>query len=127
MKLVTRHIFILIMGGLILAQTFSKTLICFNYVLNKDYIAEVLCINKDVPELACEGKCHLKEQLDKETEKEETPSTRLTEKHELTYFSNVFFLRFTHSFNLDIVEHNTLYTLGDNKAHLSSTYHPPNC
>lgn len=36
------------------------------YGLNKDYIAEFLCINKDKPELSCGGKCHLMKQLEKE-------------------------------------------------------------
>ncbi|MFP2995651.1 hypothetical protein ABN763_07055 [Spongiivirga sp. MCCC 1A20706] len=31
----------------------------FVYVVNQDYIAEFLCINKDKPELACKGKCQL--------------------------------------------------------------------
>jgi len=31
----------------------------FVYIINQDYIAEFLCINKDKPELDCEGKCQL--------------------------------------------------------------------
>ena len=33
------------------------------YQLNKDYIAEVLCINRKTPELSCNGKCFLAEKL----------------------------------------------------------------
>lgn len=33
------------------------------YGLNKDYIAKVLCINKDKPTIECDGKCHLTKQL----------------------------------------------------------------
>lgn len=33
------------------------------YVLNYEYISEVLCINKDKPELNCEGKCYLMQSL----------------------------------------------------------------
>ncbi|MCD8413071.1 hypothetical protein [Tenacibaculum finnmarkense] len=29
------------------------------YAINYDYISKVLCINKDKPELACNGKCQL--------------------------------------------------------------------
>ena len=35
------------------------------YELNKKYIAEVLCENKDKPEMHCNGKCHLKKQIKK--------------------------------------------------------------
>lgn len=34
-----------------------------NYWMNKDYIASVLCENKDRPELECNGKCHLKKEI----------------------------------------------------------------
>ena len=36
------------------------------YMINKDYIAEFLCINKDKPEMACGGKCHLMKELEKD-------------------------------------------------------------
>ena len=36
------------------------------YVANYDYIVEVLCVNKDRPELNCDGKCYLAQQLAKE-------------------------------------------------------------
>ncbi|MDT7827469.1 hypothetical protein RQM65_02175 [Pricia sp. S334] len=38
------------------------------YVVNYDYIVNVLCENKDRPELQCNGKCYLVEQLAKESE-----------------------------------------------------------
>ena len=36
-----------------------------DYLVNKDYIKTVLCINKDVPEMHCDGKCYLKKKLKK--------------------------------------------------------------
>lgn len=36
------------------------------YVANYDYIVEVLCVNRDRPELNCDGKCYLAQQLAKE-------------------------------------------------------------
>ena len=35
------------------------------YVANYDYIVEVLCVNRDRPELNCDGKCYLAQQLAK--------------------------------------------------------------
>ncbi|WP_299434102.1 hypothetical protein [uncultured Maribacter sp.] len=43
------------------------------YISNKDYIAEVLCINKEKTELNCQGKCYLMQQL-KAQEKNKTPN-----------------------------------------------------
>jgi len=43
------------------------SLIYINYILNKNYYAEVLCENKDNPKKPhCNGKCHLKKQLEKQ-------------------------------------------------------------
>lgn len=46
------------------------------YTLNQDYIATFLCINKDKPELQCNGKCHLAKELQK-LEKEEEKCFRI--------------------------------------------------
>ncbi len=44
----------------------------FEYVVNKDYIAEFLCVNKDNTELNCKGKCYLMKQLqEQEDEKKQ--------------------------------------------------------
>ncbi len=40
------------------------------YALNQDYIAEFLCVNKDKPQLQCNGKCHLAKQIEKQQEQE---------------------------------------------------------
>jgi len=36
-----------------------------DYSINKNYISEFLCVNKDKPDLGCEGKCHLDKQIEK--------------------------------------------------------------
>jgi hypothetical protein len=54
----------------ILFQVSAKAGIFTYYLLNKSYIAQVLCINKEKKEMACDGKCYLKKQLKKEEEKE---------------------------------------------------------
>lgn len=36
-----------------------------DYMVNKDYIAKNLCINKDKPKSCCKGKCHMIKQLQK--------------------------------------------------------------
>ena len=36
-----------------------------DYLINKDYIAKTLCINKDKPKSCCKGKCHMVKQLQK--------------------------------------------------------------
>lgn len=41
------------------------------YVMNYDYIKNVLCENKDKPQLNCDGKCYLAKQLAKESQQNE--------------------------------------------------------
>lgn len=40
------------------------------YSLNYTYISEVLCVNKEKPELHCNGKCHLNKELKKAANEE---------------------------------------------------------
>ena len=42
------------------------------YIVNYDYIANVLCENKDIPEMKCNGKCYLSKMIarDREQNKE---------------------------------------------------------
>jgi len=49
----------------------------FEYVIDQDYIAEFLCINKDKVELQCNGKCYLMQQLDKQNEEKKANLPRI--------------------------------------------------
>jgi hypothetical protein len=49
-----------------------KSIVTVSYFVNQSEIIELFCINKEKPQLNCEGKCHLATQL-VENEKEETP------------------------------------------------------
>ncbi len=52
----------------------GKTGMVISYHINKTYIAKVLCENKEVPQMQCNGKCQLKKQLvAEETKKENEP------------------------------------------------------
>ncbi len=43
-----------------------------NYVANYDYIVENFCVNKDKPELKCNGQCYLMKQLAKQSNDDQT-------------------------------------------------------
>lgn len=42
-----------------------------DFLVNNKYIREVLCINKEKPELACGGKCYLMQQLQESQQSQE--------------------------------------------------------
>ena len=48
---------------LLLAQIFSKWILVADYSINKEFIAEKLCENRDKPKLQCDGKCQLAKKL----------------------------------------------------------------
>lgn len=59
------------------------------YILNKDYIANYLCINKDNPSNCCEGKCYLEKQIMKSLEPGESAennSNKKTQNKEVNEF-----------------------------------------
>ncbi|WP_228451288.1 hypothetical protein [Chryseobacterium sp. ON_d1] len=47
------------------------------YAVNYDYIVKVLCINKDRPEIHCNGKCYLSKELAKTSDPESSPFQKL--------------------------------------------------
>ncbi|WP_224997572.1 hypothetical protein [Cesiribacter sp. SM1] len=48
---------------ILLIQLSGNSLLVMHYSLNKASITEQFCENKERPELACEGSCHLQKQL----------------------------------------------------------------
>jgi len=54
----------------ILAGTMSTALMQVSFEIHKDYISEVLCINKDKPAMNCHGQCYLTTEVKKDVEGE---------------------------------------------------------
>ncbi len=55
-----------------------------DYVIHYDYIVNMLCENKDNPEMHCNGKCHLSKELAKEAgDDNKNPFTGKTSKTEI--------------------------------------------
>lgn len=61
-------IVVILLCFVLLLQPVHTLLIVLNYAINKEFISTVLCINRDKPELNCEGKCQVTEKF-KEQEK----------------------------------------------------------
>ena len=74
-----RYIAIL-MTFMILAGTFKDVASFLSFKVNQDYIAEVLCINKDIPESSCHGKCMLIKNIQENHEPNEKSPAPLIEK-----------------------------------------------
>lgn len=120
------RIFIII---LTLVMTFKPVLPLVDYVVNYDYISEVLCINKDKPELQCNGKCHLKTKLAKASDES---SSQDTDTQQST--KRLLQVEFLENHHLDISLQlndlhdplmNTLFNQTYNYQYSSSIFHPP--
>jgi len=71
----------------ILIQTFSSFVYDAAYVLNKNYIAAKLCVNKSKPAMHCNGKCFLARQQQKEEQRDDKSANTKKEKFEVQLFS----------------------------------------
>lgn len=67
----------------VLAHTFSQAIIVADYLLNTELITKVFCVNKDKPQLHCNGQCHLAKQLKKD---EEQKSANFEKNNEIILF-----------------------------------------
>jgi len=66
------------------------------YVVNYEYITKSLCVNKEKPQMQCNGKCHLMKELAKAAESEKPISS---DKKQLVQESEVLFLETIPSFD----------------------------
>lgn len=85
----------------LLAVQSRQTMVEVDYVLNKAYIAKVLCVEKDVPKSTCDGKCHLKKELAKV---ERTTDERKAERINISMEE----LRFIPQSNSDLIKNQAL-------------------
>jgi len=60
-----------------LSVSLAPAFIVAGFELNKDYIATTLCVNRDKPQLHCNGKCYLMKKLKAAEENERKENTRL--------------------------------------------------
>ncbi len=114
---------------LTLMMTFKPVLPLVDYAVNYDYISEVLCINKDKPELQCNGKCHLKSELAKANDdsstqdsKENAFGKRTLQVEFLENYNVNVSLRFNETFS---TENNALFCLNYSFLFSNSIFHPP--
>ncbi len=115
-----------VLVSVFLLQTFSKTIILADFEINKEYIAKVLCVNKSKPKMHCNGKCHLKKELNKAEKEEQSSPNPENEKYEFQLFTESGFNIDLHN-SLDVISNSFLsdYTFHLSDKHPNSIFHPP--
>lgn len=117
----------IILALLIFLQPFSKIWIVVSFKINQAQIAKTLCVKKEVKNNSCQGKCHLKKQLDKADEEEQKQApTAQKEKIEVLYCHTnkpYDFLKFADDYlsKLNASYQNDFY----NSSHITDIFRPP--
>jgi len=105
-------------------QVFSKLLVMGYYELNKAYIAKTYCVNKQKPQMHCNGRCHMQKQLKKQDEQPDKPSIpNLKDIHEtFVFFERGFMGNLIDNANFNI---QTAYFFAVNTNGSGCVFHPP--
>jgi len=115
-----------LMAILILLQPFSSLWVYVSFKVNQSQIAQTLCVQKEIKNNTCKGKCQLKKRLanaEKETEKQ-LPSNQ-KQKLESVCFISTKHLYLNYSFGINSVKKYS-YIPDFYKASFSlNIFHPP--
>lgn len=66
-----RQITLVVLSLSLIVKSFVVPFICLDYELRKEFIIKNYCVNKNRPELHCDGKCFLAKKIKAQTDKEE--------------------------------------------------------
>ncbi|RZS95696.1 hypothetical protein [Cecembia calidifontis] len=67
-----RTLFILCMAWMVILNSMVYSVICVNFQLNRSFIVEMFCENKDLPMSECQGTCYLNKQLDQASQESDS-------------------------------------------------------
>ena len=84
---ILRNIVVYLLALNIIGSSLMVPLIYLDFELRRDYIAEVLCINRDEPITVCGGKCYLDLKLDQATERQDQEHKTSNRPVELSFFN----------------------------------------
>ena len=106
-------------------QNFSKLFIVANFEMNRDIIAQTLCVKKAEPENCCKGSCHLKKQLDSDEKKQEAPGRTKRNSEEVQFCQIFQTISFIQPVQAETSNENGLYLEHFPEEPSSSIFHPP--
>lgn len=120
-----RKITAILFLSVLFCQTFHRVVIYGAFYANQSYIAKNLCINRDKPEMHCNGHCQLNKKLAADDKKEsQAPLQRASDALNLVYISpSVFQDNFFAE--QETVPLSGYYDMPVPQEYLSCTFHPP--
>jgi len=114
----------LLLATVMLFKAFLAPAVFIDFKLNQDYISKVLCINRDRPQLDCDGQCILMQKM-KSTQDADHPEQSQSSKTQLLeIFSELTALFLPMSFP-SVQEEFFPYNESVSVENFSSIFHPP--
>lgn len=115
----------LFLATTMLLKAFLAPVIFIDFKLNQDYITKVLCINREKPQLDCNGQCVLMQKMQKAQESNNPEQSQSSKSHLLEMF-----YEWRNNFNPQITityieKHFPVYTEGTHSKYFTSIFHPP--
>lgn len=111
-----------------LLQLCNKVGVITWFKINQKHIAEMFCVNKSKPQMACNGKCYLKNKLNKAEKAENTTSGKSNSNikliNEELFINEIDVVKFF--LPLKILLFSNTQNLYTYKC-LSRLFHPPQC
>ncbi len=108
----------------ILIQSMNFAAIYVTFKINQNYIIEVLCINRDKPEMKCHGQCQLTKRIKEEEKKEREKPVNNNEKN-ITYFPGNIYAWLFIPRNIDTKQYPKLIILLIPLSFITEVFHPP--
>jgi hypothetical protein len=108
-------------------QTFSKWLVILQYEINKDYIANNLCVNRAKPACCCKGKCFLQKKLAADEDQQQSSGKSAYQKDTQAEFFLQKIAKIDFRFPALIIQHNFFYLNGKSQEFTPSFFQPPRC
>jgi hypothetical protein len=109
----------------ILGSTLMVPMAYLDFELRREYIQEVLCINREKPDASCEGKCFLMKKL------EQTQNLPAADRHSNENFQLSFFYSMENQFLselnglMEASQFNPCFLSGFTPHQINSIFHPP--
>ena len=109
----------------IICSALTVPLIHLDFEIRQDYIAEVLCINRDKPITVCGGKCYLNTQVEKALDQNEDEPMAGNQLVEISFFSQEVGSLSFHS-QVQLIANNYLScTKHFSSSYLAEVFKPP--
>jgi hypothetical protein len=121
MKLIAGSILIL----LVMVQSFTSWMIVAEYIINKEYIAKNLCINKEKPKLHCNGKCQLMKKLVKEENQSSSSNSQIGKIKMDVLFAHEVYLPSISDLAKEDTKFNSTYFVKQLSGSINAIFHPP--